>query len=284
MPLKQLTKVLLVPLALAMPAAALAQTVAGSVVDSTTKLPLPGVSVIVRSARDSSIIRGALSDSAGLFSIRLAHADTVFVDVRRIGLQPLRTPVREIADGATRNIRFEMTRLPVVLDTVRTEGKRSFKSFFYDLTTGQEWFARHYRDGKGFFTSGAEIQLSGLDACDYLSKVPGLQVVKAAPPGVPSISCRRPFGFATGFVVPRNVGTCMEAYVDRKQRLVAIDSSSMLVSYNGTLRWIPVSGIRGIEVFMRYEDRPKDFSFEPRGVGRQMRCSLILVWSSQYWG
>jgi hypothetical protein len=302
-----------IALLVAAPAALAAQTVSGTVLDAATKRPIPGVTVTVRSSRDSVTLRAGVSDTAGRFRLVLPIADTVFVTVRRIGLEPVETPPRAVDLGVERQFTFNMSPSPIMLDTVRTEITKAMTGLWYKLTSGQEWFARHYRDGKGFFTSGTEVKLSGLHPCDYFAGLPGLDMGSAIVRGVQAISCFEGGTQTTPvrFVMAERHANCIEAYVDRRFHLVAAANQQLGVMMPGyeTIRWISLSSIEGIEVFTRYEDRPRDFSFvqspRPQTVdsrsgwipvpgtaaapsrgtgGTPERCVLILVWTSQLWG
>jgi hypothetical protein len=290
------------------PGALTAQVVAGTVFDSTTKRRLAGVSVIVRDAKDSATIRGGITDSAGRFRMLLPKEEAVTVIVRRIGFQALQTPPRLVRADSIREFAFAMAPIPVLLDTMRAQGTKYLTGSFYKLIAGQEWFARHMRDGKGFFTSGREIQLSGMDPCDYLGRLPGFQISSVLPPGGSGIGCHEGHNDPSRYVVPKN-GGCVQPMIDKTSRLVGVSKDHFLVVWPGqsSIRWFPIDAIRGIEVFARYEDRPRDFSntvttvraaSRPPVTGlsrsqRQrnttldaapLRCALLLVWSTNYWG
>lgn len=267
-----------------------AQVVSGTVIDSASRRPMPGVTILVQGVTDSSVRRGSISDSLGSFSIRLPREGAYTVSARRIGLHPIATEPRQVAALGSRVIRFEMSPLPIMLDTLRTEGHKYLKGTLYKLTAGQEWFARHYRAGKGFFTSGTEIMLSRLNACDYFGQIPGLMIVPMEiGGGAGALRCFDGTAFVTRYVVTRQRPSCLEAYVDHKFFVNALDTDEVgaASAFGGGeglksgSRWISMRNVRGIEVFTNLADIPKDFSM-PMSASR--RCALILVWTSQYWG
>jgi hypothetical protein len=296
--------------------AAGAQVVSGTVIDSLSRRPIPGVTITARSLRDSAVLRGGATDSLGRFRLVLPRPDTVFVTARRIGLEPLETAPRFIDATGERRLQFEMSTTPQLLDTVRTKGQSKFGGWLSQLTSGQDWFARHYRAGKGYFTSAAEIQLSGLAACDYFAGVPGF-VVRRAGGGIPCSDYKgvvRQSGAIAAIHAP-----CLDGYVDRRHKLLSINRDGISLLIDGTkddVRRVPLSAIRGIEFFARYEDRPDDFSWvrpaqpvmrdaagtqprlgpdsqrvlrparftSERQVTRPLRCAMMLVWTAQYWG
>jgi hypothetical protein len=313
-----LTRRVIAALALA-PATLAAQVVSGTVIDAATRRPMGGVAVTVRSARDSVTLRVGVTDTLGQFRLSLPGPDTVFVTARRIGLEPVETPPRPVTANMERQFVFNMSHLPYLLDTVRSQITKELTGRFYKLTTGQEWFSQHYRAGKGFFSSGIEVRLSGLHPCDYLDGLPGFEMSSAILRGVRNIACfngnvETP---PLRYIVAERQTTCIEAYVDRRFHLVAANNNQLGVMMPGydRIRWIDLQSIHGIEVFTDYDDRPKDFSFVQSpppmevlmsGTGfipaplseeaaamtraRQkrdappMRCALILIWTSQLWG
>ena len=274
---------------IAFPTLLQAQRVSGSVGDSATGRPLGGVRVEARSTRDSSVISSATTDSTGAFSIVLTRVDSITLSVRRIGYRPV-TSRNFLAGDIDQSFRFDLAQLPVVLDTVRTEGKKELRKwFFYKLTAGQEWYARHYREANGFFTSGPEILKSGLDACDYFARVAGFQIDSVGRRGFGGIRCLR--GGRSYWAVPNNSGRCVEAYIDRKYPLLYMERFAAVSRPPGftKTKQLMLTGIRGIEVFMEFSDRPKDFSFiRPKmkieTEAQLNKCALVLLWTQEYWG
>ena len=296
-----------------------AQTVTGVVVDSATGRPIEGVTVVVRAARDSVFLRGAVTNDAGRFSLTLPRADSIVTSVRHIGFRT-RSAAPVMVDGKrTHSYRFELAAIPASLDTVRATARRMLRGMFYELTAGQEWFAQHSAAGKGFFLSGAEMQLSGLTPCDFFGEMPGFTRTGVLLKGMTGIGCYWQRAGPLRFVVPADQAACVEAYLDRQQRLVGVDSAHFITasSAEGGLTWHRLDRVRGIELFARYEDRPRDFSAPPatpvaeigamsprttyRFGGRtnaserprstndfsragQQRCALILIWTEKYWG
>jgi hypothetical protein len=304
-------RLLLLLLALT-PATTSAQIVTGFVIDSTTRQAIVNATVTVRRAQDLRVLAAGLTDSTGQFRLRVPAPDTVIVNARRIGFQPIGAPPRYVPPEGTLTLAFEMGRVPTLLDTMRTEGRRTLTGRLFRLTSGQEWYTRHMRAGKGFFTSSAEIGLSGLDPCDYLGNVSGLKVVPVAG-AQPSFGCYDGVGQdnlsqwtePTRYVVPTDrTIPCMQGFVDKKYRLVAMNRRDVAIAIPGEEfpRWIPLAQIRGIEVYMNYEDRPEDFSIPPmkpisRAIGTpnpnqatvgmvgldSRYCAVLLLWTAKYW-
>lgn len=304
--------------ALVIPAPLVAQTVAGVVVDSASGRPIAGVTIMLRSARDSVFVRGSVTDDAGRFTIPLVRPDTLLITARRIGLRSVNTPPEPVLDKVTRRFRFEMTPIVTQLDTVRAGVKRVIRGFGYELTAGQEWFAQHAWAGKGFFTSGIEMRLSGRTACDFFSELPGFESAHVVRQGITGIGCYWNRLGPTRYIVPTNQTECLDAFVDGKHRLIGVDSAHIVAAtgVSETPMWLRIDRIRGIELFAKYEDRPKDFSVRAadsvslmsgmasrtgmrtlgstaaqtpvaspkRGGGNQQRCALLLIWTEKFWG
>jgi hypothetical protein len=309
--------------ALALAADAAAQTVTGVVVDSLSKAPMPAVTVLLVEVADSLNRKAAVTDSAGRFSIVASKPGVYALYVRRLGFMPLGAPARQLDSGAVRTIRFEMNRLPVMLDTVRARSS-VMTGFLFRLTRGQEFFTRHYREGKGFFTSGNEILLSRLNACDYFGQIPGLMISYIEPMlGESGLRCED-----GRYIVTRQRPACFRTILDKKWTISQLDSTMVIVrtleqeQLAATLRTgaspefggdtlgraFPVAQLAGIEVFRNRSELPNDFSI-PMNMGpppttrrvssgqsinsrgppvamtheASMQCAYVLVWSRSYW-
>jgi hypothetical protein len=295
-----------------------AQTVAGVVVDSASGRPLSGVTIVVRSARDSVFLRGAVTDEGGRFTIPLPRAGSVVTSARRIGLRTSSIGADSVGTREIRTYRFEMVSIATELDTVRAGARRVLKGMFYELTAGQQFYAEHSAAGKGFFTSGLEVRVSGMTPCEFLAELPGFGFATVVRQGITGIGCYWNRIGPSRYIVPTDQAGCIEAYVDRKHRVVGVDSAHFITTspVSETMTWRRLDHIRGIELFAKYEDRPKDFaapSREPlpeigpmatrtgiRSLGSkvaseapkvttdlaapQQRCALMLIWTEKYWG
>jgi hypothetical protein len=288
-------------------ASADAQIVTGRVVDSLTGTPIQAVAITFFDSRDSTNRVAALTDSAGRYIIRLPRPSTYSVTARRIGYEPLEAPARQVASMVARTLNFYMTRITTQLEAVVTEaeGERK-KGVLYSFTAGKTFFNRHLREGKGFFTSGMEILLTGLHACDYLANVPGLKVSHS--PNV--LQQLGPLCDDGRVVMTDHRPSCMRLYVDRTWRVTGIDSANFYVQPSlqasiasmqtdtdtltrpvrpdvvntyalpqvnpgsGSIDFradtiskkIPLEAVMGIEVFRNRDERPNDFSIPAEGL------------------
>jgi hypothetical protein len=105
--------------ALLAPSRVLAQgtaTIAGTVTDSSTQQPVPGVQVTVAGTQ-----RGTLTDDGGRYALRGLPAGTVTIRVQRIGYAPVE---RSVAVGAnlTADVDFVLTPVARVLTEVVATG------------------------------------------------------------------------------------------------------------------------------------------------------------------
>lgn len=274
--------------------AAAAQRVTGVVVDSATRRPLSGVTIVIRRLRDSSTFGSVVSDSLGAFAVSVGRPELVDLTARRIGFRPFTTAPFVVEEGAEHPVRFAMIQLPVMLDTVRVEGTKKTVGFLSRLTAGQVWYAKHYADAKGYFSAGPDVLMSGMDLCNYLiqnagfhASLPPKPVARGIAQG-PALRCTG--GNGSHAAIPDTPGRCVEAYIDRKYPVLSVQRLALVTRIPGfsKTKTLTLSGIRGIEVFMNFDDRPDDFSYlRPESPSlRQMLngCALVLFWTDEYWG
>jgi TonB-linked SusC/RagA family outer membrane protein len=156
--------------ALLAPSRVLAQgtaTIAGTVTDSSTQQPVPGVQVTVAGTQ-----RGTLTDDGGRYALRGLPAGTVTIRVQRIGYAPVE---RSVAVGAnlTADVDFVLTPVARVLTEVVATGYGT--SIRRDLSSSVSSVAAEELTG---------TTLAGVDAA-LQGKAAGVQVIQnAGNPGV----------------------------------------------------------------------------------------------------
>lgn len=156
--------------ALLAPSRVLAQgtaTIAGTVTDSSTQQPVPGVQVTVAGTQ-----RGTLTDDGGRYALRGLPAGTVTVRVQRIGYAPVE---RSVAVGAnlTADVDFVLTPVARVLTEVVATGYGT--SIRRDLSSSVSSVGAEELTG---------TTLAGVDAA-LQGKAAGVQVIQnAGNPGV----------------------------------------------------------------------------------------------------
>jgi hypothetical protein len=279
---------------------AFAQTVEGTVASATTGVGIEGASVVLIASGDSAARARTTSDKNGRFKLGRVAPGAYQILVRRIGFMPAEA---QILTEAGRSVSQQLTMVPIprLLDTVRTTA--SSGGLLTNLTSGSEWYRRHLRQGKGYFTSGNEIVLTRMDACDYFARVPGV-VVQAFTPirGGPGLRCRD-----DRFIVAGGNHRCLRTFVDRHRTIAQVDSAGILVrthdeeraairerrrktglasNYDTIPSYVPLTAIAGIEVFRNRSELPGDFSIPVPGPGEPdqlMLCGYMLVWTWTTW-
>jgi outer membrane receptor protein involved in Fe transport len=99
--------------------------VQGSVVDTAAKAPLARASITVRSAKDSTLVAGALASTDGGFRIQGLRPGKYYLRAASIGFGP-RNVVFTITDAAPRADLepIQLTRISVTLQSVQVQGER----------------------------------------------------------------------------------------------------------------------------------------------------------------
>jgi hypothetical protein len=101
-----------------------AQTIRGTIVDSLTRKPVVGASVVI-TARPDSVVAVVFTDSSGNFSARLRRAGEYGVLARRMGYLPRTLAFEQLAAGRERVISLAMVQSAVGLEPVRTTTSRA---------------------------------------------------------------------------------------------------------------------------------------------------------------
>jgi TonB-linked SusC/RagA family outer membrane protein len=142
-------------------------TIAGTVTDSSTQQPVPGVQVTVAGTQ-----RGTITDDGGRYALRSLPAGTVTIRVQRIGYAPVE---RSVAIGAnlTADVDFVLTPVARVLTEVVATGYGT--SIRRDLSSSVSSVGAE--ELQGTTVAGVDAALQG--------KAPGVQVIQnSGNPGV----------------------------------------------------------------------------------------------------
>ena len=134
----------------------------GSLVDAATGRPLQTAPVEVRSARDSSLVAGTLTDAAGRFRIEGVPAGSYFIRATMLGYAPTFVGDVSLAPGAARQlgaVRMEMS--AVVLEGIEVTTERSAVRMEVDRTV---------------FNARNLPAAAGGNATDVLRNVPSVDV------------------------------------------------------------------------------------------------------------
>jgi hypothetical protein len=284
----------LLTLALAAPLSA--QIVRGSVIDTTTGLPIAGATIALRTISPDSSVAGAVSDSAGNFSVLAPTPGIYLIAVRKIGYQPIAGPPRQLDTGQVRPVRFEMGRNVTTLDSVVRAAERSAGP---SMTKGEIAYNRHALEGKGMFFAGLDVKWSKIRTCDYFAKLPGL-TWSPSTPGATGIRC-----LPENQLVTAKSGQCLAARVDHQMFVAHMDSATVFAKPSASAGdttmapyMFPIEEIRGVEVYRTRDELPKDFVI-PAAMDRSVQalsggggqrdatslqsCVWIQIWTGAAW-
>jgi hypothetical protein len=245
-----LTPVLALLAALAIaPEHTAAQTIAGTVVDDATHLPIDAVEILLRGDGETVLAR-TVSDAAGNFIIQAPAAGAWNLTIRRIGYETVESEPLMVRSGDWVTVEVVLAAGAIALDAIVVTARRSLRSpdvqRFYDRRD------RASRSGMGHFVVRADIErLSPHRPTDLLRTMPGLRVVRGAP--------------GRGEGIRMSSGCIPAIYIDgmplnRTRRTDSVDD------------FVTVLDIEGIEVYRGASSQVAQY-YDPTG------CGLILVWT-----
>lgn len=169
----RLASTLVLPLLLALPAAAHAQSLQGRLVSRETNVALAGGTVHLVGA-DSQVVAQALTDTAGTFALQAPAPGSYFLLARAPGHETSETDFFDLGDAGKR-VTFVIGRAPVRLDPVSVDAEantredRLWYGGFYDRV-------RQRRDGGRFIVREQIEQARPQHVADLLRRFPALEV------------------------------------------------------------------------------------------------------------
>jgi hypothetical protein len=137
-----------------------AQTIRGTIVDETSKLPVSSVLVTMVDESGVEIQPGVRSDSVGAFIVHAARAGTWRVKAVRIGYSPVTSDPVSLAIGGLAVVRLRMTTVAQQLVPVQIVEQRQLSASELMSTTG---FDLRQSRGLGRFLSGERLAAMGRD-------------------------------------------------------------------------------------------------------------------------
>ena len=229
-----------------------AQALRGTVVDSTSGLPVAGAHVTVLDGR-GAMVADAVTGAAGSFTFRLPGFGAYQVRARRIGYASRITEPIAVDSTFAYSIQVVLRANPVPLDTLTVVAERVTveKQVPWLADAG---FYRRRRMGFGYFLDRAEIEKKHpLVVTDLLEGMPGVQVYC-----VSAFSCTivTP-GALTMFIRKRCAPT------------VVVDG----VVVSGDMNAIQVLDLEAIEVY------PSPAGLPVQYAGYLSPCGAILLWT-----
>lgn len=106
--------------ALALPCLASAQSVGGSIVEQTSRRPIPGA-VVFLVAADNAIVARDLTTETGEYRLVAPRAGTYRVRTLRIGFRPVLSDALQLRDGQNVSLPLVVESVPVSLGTIQVE-------------------------------------------------------------------------------------------------------------------------------------------------------------------
>ena len=256
-----------------------AQIIHGRLLQEGTLAPLTGASVQLLDAQGNELNRLVTTNEAGTFAMRV-DPGRYTLRIRRIGFQPLITPVINLAANEVFEGTYRISPVAVRLATERITAKRN-------LEWGREGYTRRKALGQGIFL--ARSDLNDKDQRDFASLMLGV-------PGI------RVEGF--GKVTSTEGWRCLYFMVN-KVPVSSVPGAVPGSSMYPTLEDLIPTGhdVMAIEVYREFKEVPPEFKLDawpgsagmtaPRAVpsrgiqvGRRPQdtpCGLISVWTRAAW-
>ena len=153
-----------------------AQTLRGTVVDSSTSQPLPSVIVELVHADGQVVARGE-SQRDGRFSVRARDPGAYRVRAHLIGFRPFESPALILAPRRDTTLELRLAAVPVQLEGVTVE-------VVQDELLLQRGYYRRRESERGTFLDPAAVEKRALKAkvaTDVLIGIPGVTIYQGAP-------------------------------------------------------------------------------------------------------
>jgi hypothetical protein len=255
-----------------------AQMIHGRLLQDGTLTPLTGASVQLLDARGEELNRVVVTNEAGTFAMRV-EPGRYMLRVRRIGFNPLTTPVIALEAGDVFEGTYRVSPAAVRLATERITAKRN-------LELGRDGVARRKELGKGIFLSRSE--LAEKDQREFSSLLAGVDGIRVD---------------AGGKITSTEGWRCLYFMVNR------VPVTSIPGSTPGSTMWptledlVPTGhDVMAIEVYREFKEVPPEFRMDawpgstvgrratPSSgvVGRRSRaqdnpCGVVSVWTRAAW-
>jgi hypothetical protein len=237
-----------------------AQSIRGIIVDSATSRPIAGARVTL--IRPPNTRLGAtVTDSTGEYILVSTGADTVRLEVQRIGYAPLLTaPTTLPADGAIR-LNLTLSPAPVPLEPIAATA-----------TAVQSWnleqFAERQKKGWGRYLGPQQIaEFPPRTAIQAVFRIGGGHFLADDRGNGLLMRTVRESLTSSMYCVPR-------VYIDGELQLRPDPPRGMNVD-----ALIPVSSIRGVEVYWRTTEAPAEYR-----KALDSGCGIVLFWTNRAFG
>lgn len=274
-----------------------AQTIRGTVVDETSKLPVASVLVTMLDDEGKETLPGVRTDSVGNFVVHAARAGTWRVRAVRIGYNPMISENVPLAVGGLAVVRLRMTTVAQQLLPVQIVERRQLSANELMSTSGFDLRASR---GLGKFLSGerlADMKKDGLREILATHFQPTLHVVNDAVLG-DVLRMRQGFSdcapeiFLDGRLIatapkPRALvtGPTPRTALDSLRAVMRQDSDSMRVGYDqinalGLLSQYTAEMLHGVELYRSYEVPPVSLgAWFGMTKSSTKACGTVAVWT-----
>jgi carboxypeptidase family protein/TonB-dependent receptor-like protein len=239
--------------------AALAQSLAGTVVDSASGNPVVGARLVLLDSTGTAL-RATVTSTDGKFTFTLPRLGQYRVLVSRIGYPSLTTRRFVVDSGFTARVSLTVPSTPITLDTVTVLANGVEKRLQYLADAG---FYQRRRVGFGHFLTRAEIdKRDALIFSDLLHDMPGVRVTCTG-----ARHCGVTMRAATTMFFR---GTCHPSVVLDGVLLQAGGTGSSSLGLDDLIN--PFN-VEAVEVYPGPEGVPVQYS------GYLSPCGAIIVWS-----
>jgi hypothetical protein len=222
-------------------APAAGQTVAGQLLDATTRQPIASATMSLLS--EKATITSVITDSAGAFVLRAPQPGSFRLHAERIGYRAAETPPLELAADDTLRVEFRLSVEAVALNPITVIG-------YSRRPTGQlGGFYDRMRRGFGEFITREQIDAqSAIQTTDLLRRLAGVHLIPS----------RR----GTGYIVQLRGGCSPRVFLD------GLPIQLLGMTIDDLIR--PME-LEGIEVYRGPGELPAEFAYGA--------CGAIVLWT-----
>lgn len=154
-----------------LPSPAVAQTVAGTVLDHDTDAPVPQAEVSL--VRDTQVVITVLANHAGRFQVQAPVPGRYVLRVERLGYEPATSAPLELESDRTTPVEVRLSVRPVSLEAIRVVGERRVTHLEVIGYYGRQ------ESNNGHFIDAKQIENQGpMLTTDLFRRVPGAMVLR----------------------------------------------------------------------------------------------------------
>jgi hypothetical protein len=253
-----------------------AQTVRGTIIDESTKLPVSEVQITLVESNGTRILPGVRSDSLGNFVVHASRPGTYRVSASRIGYRALQSDRIELSLGQVAIVRLRMTTVAQQLVPVTIVERRALKLDELMSTAG---FDLRESKGVGRFLNAEQLVEYGLEGAGEVLRSylwPNVEIADSA-------------SGAFMFMRPKLWETCApEVYLDGSSLSGPGDPIGRRQSAFAMLEAFPAKELHGVEVYRANQIPPPSlggvFGTSPGidatgSAGIPPKCGVVAVWT-----